>query len=248
MKRSADLAEEFGGHQRPHARQRQQRVADDSGGDLNLERTDLAAQRQQACQPLTGEAGLELGTAGECAASPGQLPDAHQPDGMLLVAGRQHQEVGVESIANPRRLADEVVTGLDQHLQLAAGVVNAHRRQIRLAQGDARDGQRVARIALAGAAGVDPLAARQLRRHLTHCQPARQQAAGEHGSIRGRAFDADQRTRSDAVSPGGQGAMSGRIVAELDRSAALVDGAGRQCRLVGIDANGRHGVHLLQRS
>lgn len=106
----------------------------------------------------------------------------------------------MQPVAGAGRLGHQVLARLDQQLQLASHVGATHRRQVRLAQRDAGDGQRVARVALARTAGADPLAAGEVRRHLAHRLTGVEKETRQGRAIRGRALDADDRGR---VEPGG---------------------------------------------
>ena len=95
---------------------------------------DRASQPAQAGQPLAGELGLD---AAQRAQQPPDGPAValrHQVGGPGAIAGQQHDEVGVESVAHPGRLGDEVLARLEQELDGACRIGQADRRQVGLAE------------------------------------------------------------------------------------------------------------------
>ena len=149
----------------------------------------------------------------------------------------------MQPVAHAGLLGHEVLAGLHQELQLEAPVEQADRRQVRLAQGHPGDGQSIGGVALARSSRADPLAPRELWGHLAHASAGGHQEARRGCAKAGRALDADDQLGGTAIDPGQQSAMTGRRVGEGAfglRSPALVDQAGRQAVLVGVDPDRVH--------
>jgi hypothetical protein len=233
------LAQQLGRDQGADAGDLEQWMTGHLLADPGLEPTCLGAQPAQGAQPLSGQLGLDTGAASQPAGQGGQRA---RPDQRAAAARQQHQQVGVQPVAGAGRLGHQVLARLDQQLQLASRVGATHRRQVRLAQHDARDGQRVAWVALARTAGADPLAAGQVRRHLPHRLTGVEQETRQRRAIRGRALDADDRGRIECGGPGGQRGVPGTLVGEGHLGhcgPAVIDGAGCQAGLVGVDPRWR---------
>jgi hypothetical protein len=68
------------------------------------------------------------------------------------IARHKDDEIGVEAVPDSGCLGDQVVAGLDEELQLPAGVGQPDRWQLGLAERHPGDRQGIAGIALAGPA------------------------------------------------------------------------------------------------
>lgn len=153
----------------------------------------------------------------------------------------------MEPVANPGRLGDEILAGLDEEAELAARVRQPDRWQVRFPEGYPGDGEGVTRIALAGPPGPEPLAVAELRPHLDGREAGGKESPGRRRAIARRALQADSidpelgQPRAERLDPG-------RVVRNgpLGHDAAeLVEGARRERRLVGVDTNHAHRNRLL---
>jgi hypothetical protein len=172
------------------------------------------------------------------------VADGGQIGRRRAIARCERPKIGVEPVADARLLGHQVLAGLDQELQLEGPVDEPDRRQVRLAQGHPGDGQRVTRIALAGPSRPDPFSPRELRWDLADDPAGRHQESGEGCPEARRALNADDRLLARLSRPLEERAMTGRVVVECllgEDRAELVDVAGRQRRLVGIDPERCHG-------
>ena len=87
---------------------------------------------------------------------------------MLAVARQEELQVAVQAVAHPGLFGDELVTVVDQQLQVAVHRCAVRPRQALLATHDASDGQSIGGVALSRAPAVTPLAVGQDGRHLVH--------------------------------------------------------------------------------
>ena len=149
----------------------------------------------------------------------------------------------MEPVADACRLRCEIVAGLDQELELAAGVIEPDRRQLGLPEGDAGDRQGITGITLAGSPRAEPLPVAELGWDLDRRQPRGQQEAGRRRAIASGALEADAADATDLAEPGcelhepGWVVRKGLLVEDLPD---VVDRARRERRLVGVDPHHAH--------
>jgi hypothetical protein len=107
----------------------------------------------------------------------------------------------VESVADAGCLGHQIFAGLDDELQLAAGIRQPDWRQFGFAAGHAGDRKGVARIALASPSGAQSFPMTELRRHLDRGFVGGEQVPGRAGTVPGRALEADPLDLTDRMQP-----------------------------------------------
>src|SRR5450759_1565600 len=107
------------------------------------------------------------------------------------VPGHEPPQVGMEAIADPGHLRDEVLARLHEEGDLEAPVSDPDRRQVRLPRRHPGDREGVAGIALARPPRPDPFTARQLRRDLPDGEPGPEEEAGRGAPEARAALDTD---------------------------------------------------------
>ncbi len=156
----------------------------------------------------------------------------------------------MQSVGDPSALGLELIAGGHEELEVVGGCCGHHLVQGRLAQHDPGDRKGVGRVRLPATPQVTALPVGERGRHLDHHLPGSQEAAGEGRAETPRALDAEPAVGTQQDRPGEQTAVPLRVVGERgDRelTSQLVDGATRECGLVGVDADGHHRRALLRR-
>ena len=82
------------------------------------------------------------------------------------VPWQQDRQIGMESFLDPRPLVNELVTVVDEELQIATGPFGRNRRKLRLSSYNTSDRQRVSGVRLAGPPSPPALFVGQHRRNL----------------------------------------------------------------------------------
>ena len=224
-------------------------MALDQGGDPGGERPLLEAEGAEAGETVAGELGLDPGDRPEEPTHQPLMTKGDEVGGPGAIPRHQAPQIGVEAVADAGHLDDDVLAGLDEELEIEGPVGGPDRRQVGLAGRHPGDRQGITGIALAQPAGPGPLAAGELRRHLPDGQAGGDEEAGGGRPEAGRALDPDDGRRA-ALDPVEKPAMAGRVVVERrlgHARAELVDAAGHQRRLVGIDPDRAHSRHPPRR-
>jgi hypothetical protein len=216
----ADLADEPGGDQRTGPRQAEERVALDQRRDPRRERPLPEAERPELGQPAAGELGLDAGLRPEEPPDQPLVTEGDEVGGPGTVPGQEAAEVGVETVADPGHLDDDVLAGLDEELQVEGVVGHADRWQVGLASRHPGDREGVAGIALAEPAGRRPFATGELGRDLADGQLGRDEEAGGGRPEARRALDPDDRGRVGLVDPGQQPAVAGGSLSNVPSAVA----------------------------
>jgi len=111
---------------------------------------------------------------------PGGGPDlgrARKLGHLVLVAGHDDDQVGVDPVYQPDPFGDQLTAVVAEDPQLLSRVVGAPRRhQVLLAGGDPGDRQGVDRVRLAGGGAVSPFPHGEPARHLPDIEPDLDQA------------------------------------------------------------------------
>ena len=134
----------------------------------------------------------------------------------------------MDGVADPGRLHELPVPGLDEEAELGRRVLDAHGWQLPLPGGHPGDGERVPGIALAGATGRPTLPAGQHRRHLPGLQADLDQGARRGRAIGGAALETDDRHGLERADPGDQGGVTPGVVGQgplVERRPEIVDEA-----------------------
>jgi hypothetical protein len=127
-------------------------VAADLGGDVAFQVGDLLVEGAQAAdgrQRELGPHGIQATGLERQAAGAGQRGRGDERAGVLPVARRDGPQQGVQAVADPALLGDELVAALDQQLEVGVQVRLVHPRQVWFAQGDPGEGDRVDLVVLA---------------------------------------------------------------------------------------------------
>jgi hypothetical protein len=136
--------------------------------DATRQSLDLSVEACETDEERASELRLDRAIAPQQAAGRSPMASRDEVRDRPTVAGRQREQMRVESVAGARGLGHQILAGLEEQSELTRPIRQPDRRQVRLPRGHAGDRKRVARIALARTTGPLALGPAQVRRDLTN--------------------------------------------------------------------------------
>jgi len=117
------------------------------------------------------------------------------------VPWQQDRQIGMESFLDPRPLVNELVTVVDEELQIATGPFGRNRRKLRLSSYNTSDRQRVSGVRLAGPPSPPALFVGQHRRNLPDVLSRPFKCSGQPGPETTSTLNSEPTPFTDRPSP-----------------------------------------------
>ena len=152
----------------------------------------------------------------------------------------------MQTVSYPDLLGDELVTGIDQQLQVRVQVRRVHPGQVGLLDRHAGDDERVAFVVLAAAAAAASSLRGQVGRDVEHLLACVEQDQGQCPPEPLGSLDRDLPRTWHALDPGphpGQFAAVGSDRKSVDHSTMSVDRSSDMDLRVGVDPDGDDFLH-----
>ncbi len=172
----------------------------------------------------------------------GDAAGADQLTDVTLVARYQHLEIAVQAVAQARLLGQQLVSVVDEQLEVTVVARTAHARQILFAQHNARDRQGVRRVALARSTGAATVPTGEHGGHLTHFFTGGQETCAGAAPSPPEPSMPVQRGAGRGSEPAQQSAVTAGAVGEAvlgDGASRSVDGTGSEARPMRVHSD-RH--------